>query len=274
MTVAGVPFALLLPALMVSGEAAAGSAGIRTHLEQGQLAWRQSCPQVPPGDECVQVTEARDAIDMIRGHRHRGLGCVRTRLPRRVRAFPREPRLVRKAQRHFIVVARSAGADPEARARALFYLAEKRREDFLAVPVRDKASQRWLKLNMLERAKRAYLEAIAVGHPLWVVAAHARMGSLYQDFEGGGPVPRPVEPIFYGADWLHDEAVAWFKRCVRQARDTADYAADWSNICWRALTDYEPAEYPQAHEIGLASDHAPSAAVGLASLRTRLDAVR
>ena len=199
---------------------------------------------------------------------------MRTRLPRRVRAFPREPRLVRKAQRHFIVVARSAGADPEARARALFYLAEKRREDFLAVPVRDKASQRWLKLNMLERAKRAYLEAIAVGHPLWVVAAHARMGSLYQDFEGGGPVPRPVEPIFYGADWLHDEAVAWFKRCVRQARDTADYAADWSNICWRALTDYEPAEYPQAHEIGLASDHAPPAAVGLASLRTRLDAVR
>jgi len=258
MTVAGVGFALFLPALM------AGSAGIRTHLEQGQLAWRQSCSQVPPGDECVRVTEARQTIAMIKGPLHRGLGCVHMREPRRVAVFPRNPRLVRRAQHHFHLVARDAGADLEARAHALFYLAEKEREDFLRVAVHD-VSSGGRKLQMLEQAKRAYLETAAVGEPLWVLAAHARIGSLYRDFD------TQVRADEF-ADWLREQAIPWFQRCLRQAHDLSEYG-QWSDGCWLALNEYLPYEYPRAYEIGLALEHAPPMAVVPAFLRSRLDAL-
>jgi hypothetical protein len=269
---------------------------IQEHLRQGELAWRQSCPRVSPGDECVHVMGPSFGLNQC------------TSVPRQVTAFARDARLAARARRHFLAVASAAGRDSEARARALFYLAEQTREDFLLIPLPDGSAnprpnrsgrrlETYLRLNrsspagarlfhetfakkltMLGRAERAYLESAAVAQPVWAIAAHARIGLLYLDFDTqirsdlrhrGEYYSPDAEPILDATDWLLEEAIVWFKKCVRQARETAEYGR-WSNVCWRALVDYHPREFPRAEEMVPEADPPPHIAIlpfsGLAPL--------
>jgi hypothetical protein len=256
---------------------------IQAHLRQGELAWRQSCPRVSPGDECVHVMGPSFGLNQC------------TSVPRQVTAFARDARLAARARRHFLAVASAAGRDSEARARALFYLAEQTREDFLLIPLPDGSAnprpkrsgrrfETYLRLNrsspagarlfhetfakkltMLGRAERAYLESAAVGQPVWAIAAHARIGLLYLDFDTqirsdlrhrGEYYSPDAEPILDATDWLLEEAIEWFEKCVRKARETAEYG-HWSNVCWKALVDYHPREFRRAEEMVPEADPPP-----------------